>query len=158
MAHLAPAAAQEDMMKIKQAMTGEVCVATPDETIQKVAQLMLGLDIGMIPVAHEDKLVGAITDRDIAVRGVAAGRGPETLVRDIMTTDMKYCFDDDDIESVLENLGEIQLRRLPVVNREKRLVGIVSLSDFARSQIPEKTGAALGDIARPGGEHSQAAF
>ncbi|QEN85269.1 CBS domain-containing protein [Labrys sp. KNU-23] len=145
-------------MKIKQAMTGEVCVATPDETIQKAAQLMLGLDIGMIPVADGDQLVGMITDRDIAVRGVAAGLGVDTLVRDVMTADVKYCFDDDEIEDVLDNLGEIQLRRLPVVNRDKRLVGIVSLSDLARSKAPDKAGIALGEIARPGGEHSQAAF
>lgn len=145
-------------MKIKQAMTGDVCIATPDETIQKAAQLMLGLDIGMIPVAFEDRLVGAITDRDIAVRGIAAGRGAETPVRDVMTTDVKYCFDDDDIEDVLENLGEIQLRRLPVVNHDKRLVGIISLSDLARSKAHGKAGAALSDITRPGGEHSQAAY
>ncbi|MFC2254313.1 CBS domain-containing protein [Labrys portucalensis] len=145
-------------MNIRQAMTTEVCVATPDETIQKAAQLMLGLDIGMIPVAHEDRLVGMITDRDIAVRGVAAGRGADTPVRDVMTEDVKYCFDDDEIEDVLDNLGEIQVRRLPVVNRDKRLVGIVSLSDLARSRAPDKAGVALGEIARPGGEHSQATF
>lgn len=145
-------------MKINQCMTAEVCVVTPDDTVQKAAQLMLGLDIGMIPVAHGDRLVGMITDRDIAVRGMAAGRGAETPVRDVMTADVKYCFDDDEAEAVLDNLGEIQLRRLPVVNRDKRLVGIISLSDLARSQAQGKTGAALGDIARPGGEHSQAAF
>lgn len=145
-------------MIIRQAMTAEVCVATPDETIQKAAQLMLGLDIGMIPVAHEDRLVGMITDRDIAVRGVAAGRSADTPVRDVMTEDVKYCFDDEEIEDVLDNLGEIQVRRLPVVNRDKRLVGIVSLSDLARSRALDKAGAALGEIARPGGEHSQATF
>ncbi|MBP0581231.1 CBS domain-containing protein [Labrys sp. LIt4] len=145
-------------MKIRQAMTTEVCVATPDETIQKAAQLMLGLDIGMLPVAHADRLVGMITDRDIAVRGVAAGRGAESLVRDVMTADVKYCFDDEEIEDVLDNLGEIQVRRLPVVNRDKRLVGIVSLSDLARTHETDKAGAALSEIARPGGEHSQATF
>jgi CBS domain-containing protein len=98
-----------------------------------------------------------ITDRDIAVRAVAEGKDSEALVRDVMTEEVRYCFDDDVVDEVLENMGDLQVRRLPVVDRDKRLVGIVSLGDVAGNGQAAQTGAALGDITRPGGDHSQSA-
>jgi len=99
--------------------------------------------------------VGMITDRDIAVRAVAAGKGPETPVREIMSTEVKYCFEDDDIDDVAQNMAEIKLRRLPVLNESKRLVGIISLADIALAEGPDPAGQALCGISEPGGDHSQ---
>src|SRR6185503_2317240 len=98
---------------------------------------------------------GMITDRDIAIRAVACGKGPDALVRDAMTSEVRYCFEDDDSEEVLEQMSKLQVRRLPVLGRDKRMVGIVSLSDVACQGQKKETGDALRHIARPGGEHSQ---
>lgn len=141
-------------MKVHDAMTRDVRVANPQQTIREAAQAMLETDAGVLPVGENDKLVGMITDRDIAVRGVAKGKGPDAKVRDVMTFDVKYCFDDQEVDDVTQNMGDIQVRRLPVVNREKRLVGILSLSDIARTGEHD-TDEALEDISRPGGKHSQ---
>ena len=119
-------------MKVSKAMTKDVKIGSPSQTIREAAQAMAELDVGSLPVGDNDRLVGMITDRDIAVRAVAQGKGPDTSVREVMSTDVKYCFDDDDLEEVAENMGDIKVRRLPVLNREKRLVGIVSLGDIAR--------------------------
>ena len=142
-------------MKVSETMTSDVCVAHPDETVQQAARAMASLDAGALPVGDNDRLVGMITDRDIAIRGVAEGKGPKAKVKDIMTKDVKYCFDDQDIEEVVQNMGDIQVRRLPVVNRDKRLVGIVSLGDIAATHPISETAAALNRISRPGGEHTQ---
>src|SRR5947208_15561308 len=122
---------KEVEMKVKEAMTQDVCVANPDETVQQAARMMASLDAGVLPVGDHDRLVGMITDRDIAIRGIAEGKGPTAKVREVMTEEVKYCFDDQDIEEVTRNMGDIQVRRLPVVNRDKRLVGILSLCDIA---------------------------
>ncbi|TIU21989.1 MAG: CBS domain-containing protein, partial [Mesorhizobium sp.] len=122
--------------------------------IREVAQIMGKLDAGVMPVGDHDRLVGMITDRDIAIRGVALGMGPDTKVRDVMTPEVKYCFDDEDVEHVLENMGDLQVRRLPVLNREKR---IISLGDLATNGEAAEAGDALSDISKPGGEHSQTA-
>ena len=143
-------------MKVKQAMTRDVRLANPEETIQQAAQLMKGLDIGALPVGHDDRLVGMITDRDIAIRGVAEGKAPDAKVRDVMTTDVKYCFDDQDVAEVTQNMGDIQVRRLPVVDRKKRLVGILSLGAIAVLGGDGKAGKALSRISQPSGLHSQA--
>jgi CBS domain-containing protein len=143
-------------MKVREAMTKDVRVTSPDQTIREAAQAMLEIDAGVLPVGESDRLVGMITDRDIAVRGIAKGKGPDAHVRDVMTSDLKYCFDDQDIEDVTRNMGDIQVRRLPVVNREKRLVGILSLADVARTGRQD-TDEALSDISKPGGKHSQKA-
>jgi CBS domain-containing protein len=144
-------------MKVSEAMTREVRVASPDETIQKAAQTMASLDAGVLPVSEQDHLIGMVTDRDIAIRGIAKGKGPKAKVRDVMTEDVKYCFDDQEIEEVTRNMADIQVRRLPVLNREKRLVGILSLGDIATSHDGDSAGDALRGISRPGGEHTQAA-
>jgi CBS domain-containing protein len=142
-------------MKVNEAMTRDVRVANPDETLQQAAKLMASLDAGVLPVGENDRLVGMITDRDIAIRGIAVGKGPETKVRDVMTEEVKYCFEDQDVDEVIQNMGDIQVRRLPVLNRDKRLVGILSLGDVATVGSKNATGEALQKISRPGGEHSQ---
>ncbi len=142
-------------MKVSDLMTRDVRVANPDEAIQFVARIMAGLDVGALPVGENDRLVGMITDRDIALRAIAEGKGPDTKVRDVMTADVQYCYDDQDIDEVAENMAGIQVRRLPVVNRDKRLVGILSLGDIALSGSEDNAGEALKGVSRPGGEHSQ---
>jgi CBS domain-containing protein len=142
-------------MKVRDCMSSDVRLAKPEDTIQIAATMMAEIDVGAIPVAESDKLVGMITDRDIAVRAVAVGKGPDSKIGDIMSQDVKYCYEDEDTERVLVNMGDNQLRRLPVLNREKRLVGIVSIGDLALKASSNKTGEALGDISRPGGSHTQ---
>jgi CBS domain-containing protein len=146
---------QEVAMKVSEAMTRDVRVANPDETIRQAAKTMASLDAGVLPVGENDHLIGMITDRDIAIRGIAQGKGPKAKVRDVMTEDVKYCFDDQDVEEVTRNMADIQVRRLPVLNRDKRLVGILSLGDIV-SRDGKDAGEALRGISRPGGEHTQA--
>src|ERR1044072_6315321 len=110
-------------MLVKEAMSRDVKTVGPDEQIQEAARIMLDMDVGALPVSEEDRLVGMITDRDIAVRGVAAGKTPNAKVRDVMTPEIKYCFDDQELDEIAANMADIQVRRLPVVDRDKRLVG-----------------------------------
>jgi CBS domain-containing protein len=142
-------------MKIRDLMTPDVRTIAPDASIREAAQMMAETDVGVLPVADSDRLLGMLTDRDIAVRAVAAGRGPDTSVQDAMSPEIKYCYEDDDVDEVCENMADQQLRRLPVVDRDKNLVGIVSLSDFARESDSDSAGEALEGITRPGGQHSQ---
>lgn len=142
-------------MKIRDVMTPDVRTIAPSATIQEAAQLMADTDVGVLPVAEKDRLVGMLTDRDIAVRAVAAGRDAQTSVRDAMSPEIKYCFEDDEVDDVCENLADQQLRRLPVVDADKNLVGIVSLADLAKHGESDSTGEALEGITRPGGQHSQ---
>jgi len=141
-------------MKVSDAMTAEVQLCTPQDTLRDAAEAMMALNIGLLPVTNGDRLVGMITDRDIATRGVAMGLGPDSLVGDVMTEDVKYCFDDQDVDEVTQNMGEIQVRRLPVVNRDKRLVGIIALGDIARTRPGNGTAQALHHISQLGGRHS----
>ena len=143
-------------MQVKDVMTKDVELASPSHTIQKAASLMAKTDCGILPVADKDSLVGMITDRDIAIRAVAAGKGPSTLVSEVMSAEVLYCFDDQDIDEVVQNLSDQKVRRLPVMNRQKRLVGILSLGDIARQKdASDEAGDALKAISEPGGEHSQ---
>jgi CBS domain-containing protein len=145
-------------MKVREAMTRDVRLVKPDQTIREAARLMSELDIGALPVEENDRLVGMITDRDIAVRAVADGRGPDTPVREVMTQEIRYCFEDQSIDEVTQNMAELRVRRLPVLSREKRLVGILALGDLAIDEsAQEEAGEALGGISRPGGRHSQSA-
>jgi CBS domain-containing protein len=138
-------------MKVCDAMTVEVQLCTPDDTLKDAAEAMMALDVGLLPVTDNERLVGMISDRDIAIRGVAMGRGPDAPVREIMTRDVKYCFEDQDLDEVTRNMGDIQVRRLPVLDRDKRLVGIIALGDIARSRPSDETAKALHQISRPGG-------
>lgn len=118
-------------MKVSRAMTRNVRMIRPDDTICDAAKLMAECDCGALPVTDGDRLIGMITDRDLALRAIAHNRGPQTRVADVMTPSVKYCFDDQDTEEVAENMAEIQIRRLPVVDHGKNLVGILALGDLA---------------------------
>jgi CBS domain-containing protein len=142
-------------MKVSEAMSSDVRVANPEQTIEQAARMMASLDAGVLPVGEHDRLVGMITDRDIATRGVAQGKGPDAKVRDVMTSDVKYCYEDEEIADVTLNMADIQVRRLPVLDHNKRLVGILSLGDVAVTNEDERAGEALTGISRPGGEHNQ---
>jgi CBS domain-containing protein len=144
-------------MKIRDCMTRDVEIASPDQTIREAAETMARIDAGAIPVGDGDRLVGMLTDRDIAIRAVAQGKGPDTKVREAMTSDIKYCFDDEDCDDVIANMGDIKVRRLAVLNRDKRLVGIISLGDLAQTEGSDRTAKALDQISQPGGQHSQSA-
>ena len=144
-------------MKVSEVMTPNVCIANPDDSLKQVAELMAKQDIGFLPVGDMDRLVGTITDRDIVVRGIANGHECSAKVRMVMTKDVKYCYEDQDLDDVVQNMGDIQVRRLPVVNRDKRLVGIVSLADAALKDDPETAGVGLMGVVEPGGTKSQSA-
>jgi len=119
-------------MQVSNLMTMNVECTPPDATLQTAAEKMKVLDVGSLPVCEHDRLAGMITDRDIVVRAVAEGRNPtEVPVRDIMTPDVTYCYEDDDVEHAAQLMKEKQIRRLLVLNHQKRLVGIVSLGDLA---------------------------
>ena len=140
---------------VSEMMTRDVRLTRPDETIQEAARAMAEMGVGAIPVADGGRLVGIITDRDITVRAVAEGRGPDTLVQAVMTPEVKYCFDFEDLELVARNMGDQQVRRLPVLDRNKRLVGILSLGDVATGdEVQHAAGDALAGVSRPGGQHS----
>jgi CBS domain-containing protein len=141
-------------MRVSEAMTRDVRLAVPGQSIREVARIMADIDAGAIPVQENDRLVGMITDRDIAVRAVAAGKGPDTPVRDVMTRDIKYVYEDEELAQVARNMADIRVRRLPVVNRDKRLVGIISLGDMAVKEGEQPAGKAVAGVSRPGGPHS----
>ena len=144
-------------MKVSDAMSRDVQVVGPTQSIRDAAKIMSKIDAGVLPVGENDRLVGMITDRDIAIRAVAEGKAPTTKVRDIMSDEVLYCFDDQDLDEVAQNMGDTKVRRLPVLNREKRLVGIISLGDVARNEDAGTTGQTISHISEPGGEHSQTA-
>ena len=144
-------------MRVREAMTREVFVARPDQTILEAARAMGEIDIGALPVGEDDRLVGMITDRDIAVRAVGRNRGPLTPVREVMSREVKFCYDDEDADHVARNMADLQVRRLPVVDRDKRLVGILALSDLATQAGARPAAQALEGISQPGGPRSQRA-
>lgn len=141
-------------MRVCDAMTPSVQLCTPQDSIRDAAEAMTALNVGLLPVADNDRLVGMISDRDIATRGVAMGRGPDALVRDVMTVDVKYCFEDQDLDEITRNMADIQVRRLPVLNRHKQLVGIIALGDIAVSKAGDGATTALCGISQPGGQHA----
>ena len=144
-------------MLVNECMTRDVRLVDPDDTLRNAAVAMAEIDAGFLPVRQNDRLVGIITDRDIAIRGVAKGLSPDAEVRAVMSDEIRYCFEDDDADDVLANMGEIQVRRLPVMNHDKRLVGVVSISDLAGNGEEMQAGEALCEIARPSKLHSQMA-
>jgi CBS domain-containing protein len=145
----------EDAMQIGEIMSPNVQLANPDQSIREIARIMAECDCGAVPIGDNDRLVGIVTDRDIAVRAVAAGKSPDTPVREVMSRGVLYCYVDEDIDDVASNMADIKVRRLPVFNPEKRLVGIVSLGDIAMADGPQSSGVALCGISEPGGDHSQ---
>ena len=144
------------MPTISEVMNKDVATVTPEATAQEAAGFMLSADAGAIPVVEGERVIGMITDRDIAVRGVAKGRGPETPVSELMSSDaLITASEDDDIEDVALIMSDEQVRRLPVVDESGRLVGIVSLADVSRSDVSEAASVALGGITDAGGAHNQ---
>ena len=144
-------------MKVKEAMSTDVQLIHPDQTLRDAARMMIEIDAGALPVAENDRMVGMITDRDIAVRAVANGKSCDTKVREIMSGEVLYCFDDEELTHVSRNMSDMKVRRLPVVNRDKRLVGVISLGDIARHEQPAAVGRMVSRVSEPGGKHSQAA-
>ncbi|WP_274425858.1 CBS domain-containing protein [Chelativorans sp. YIM 93263] len=142
-------------MKANELMTRDVRLANPDETIQQAAKMMAEIDAGFLPVGDDDRLVGMVTDRDIAVRAVAKGLGPDARIGEVMTPDVKYCFEDEDTDYIAHNMANQQIRRICVLDRNKQLVGVLSLGDLAFTEGREPAGDALTGISQPGGLHTQ---
>jgi CBS domain-containing protein len=142
-------------MKISEVMTTNVETVTPEQTAQEAASFMLRANAGSIPVCDGDRVIGMITDRDIAVRGIGEGRGPDTPVSELMSADIVCARADDDTNDVAERMSSEQVRRLPVVDENDRLVGIVSLGDLSREGPEQAAAMALEGVTQPGGEHEQ---
>lgn len=138
-------------MKVSEILTPDPQCVSPDTTLTKAAQKMKALDVGTLPICDHDRLAGMITDRDIIVRAIAAGADPNTTtVRAAMTPDIFFCFEEDDIEEAAALMEQRQVRRLPVLNRHKRLVGIVSLGDLAvRTHRDQLVGEVLEQVSEP---------
>jgi CBS domain-containing protein len=142
--------------KVSDVMSKDVKLASPDDTVQQAARVMSEQDTGVLPVGENDRLVGMVTDRDLAVRALASGKDPsKTKLREVMSGEPRYVFEDDPVERAAASMAEQQVRRMPVLNRDKRLVGIVSVGDLAREALGAAAGQAMSGISRPGGPHSQ---
>ena len=142
-------------MKISEVMTRSVETVSPDQTAKEAASFMLRAEAGSIPVCENDRVIGMITDRDIAVRGVAEGLGPDARVRDLMSKGVVCAHEDDDLDEVARRMSNEQVRRLPVLDSNERLVGIVSLGDLSRETDGETAHHALEGVSAPGGQHQQ---
>jgi CBS domain-containing protein len=142
-------------MKVSQVMTHDVKTVRPDTTAREAASFMLSEDAGSMPVSDGDRLIGMITDRDIAVRGVAKGHGPDTPVSELMTDEVVCARADDDVEEIATKMGRAQVRRLPVVDANEKLCGIVSLGDLSREAEGETAHQALDGVSAPGDRHRQ---
>ena len=142
-------------MKVSEVMTTEVETVSADQTAREAASFMLRADAGSIPVCEGDRVIGMITDRDIAVRGIAEGRGPDTPVSELMSDGIICAREDDDISMVARRMIDEQIRRLPVLDADDRLCGIVSLGDLARETTTPAAEQALEGVSAPGGQHQQ---
>jgi CBS domain-containing protein len=142
-------------MKVSEVMTRDVQTVRPDQPVQQAASFMLSADAGSIPVTDGERLIGMITDRDIAVRGIAKGYGPDTPVREIMTGDVICARADEDVGDVASRMSEAQVRRLPVLDEDERLCGIVSLGDLSQQADEDCAAEALEGVSQPGGQHRQ---
>ena len=135
-------------MLVKQIMTKDVIVIAPDKSIVDAARQMLDGECGVLPVVENDRLIGMVTDRDIVVRAISNGKGCQTAVRDVMSQDVLYCYEEDTIEALARNMSEQQIHRELVLNKDKRLVGIISLSDIVNSNDILAASIALRGISR----------
>jgi CBS domain-containing protein len=140
-------------MLVSEAMTRDVHVCNPVHSIRDCAGTMAEIDAGVLPVAENGLLVGMITDRDIAIRAVAAGKGPDTPVSEVLSKEVLYCFDDQELDHVAKSMGMARVRRVPVLTRDDRLVGILSLGDVAL-RSPETAADAVLGVSQHGGPHS----
>ena len=133
-------------MKISEIMTTNVECVSPETGATELAQKMKTLDVGFLGVCESDRLVGTVTDRDIVIRGIAAGSDMTSCVaRDIMTPEVVWCFEDDDVKEVARKMRDEEVRRMLILNKEKRLVGVVSLGDISKVEEKE-SGKTLKDI------------
>jgi len=135
-------------MLVQDIMTRDVHLLAPHNTLQEAARLMRDDNIGSLPVADGDRLVGYITDRDLVIRGLAEGFSADVHIHDVMTDQVLYCFEDEEVEEVAANMAHNQVRRLPVISREKRLVGIVALGDLATKADDDSAEDALEGVSR----------
>ena len=136
-------------MQVRELMSSDVEVIAPDTTIQDAARRMRDADLGALPVGDGDQLIGMVTDRDIVVRGVAEGKADgSATVRDVLTGDLTFCFEEDDVDNAANLMADRQVRRLPVLSADKKLVGMLALADISRRDV-DAGGAALGDISQP---------
>ena len=142
-------------MNIRDLMTKDVQTVAPGDSVQQAASFMLSADTGSIPVCENDKVVGMITDRDIAVRGVGKGLGPDAAVRDLMSKDVVCARDTDDVLAIAQRMSDKQVRRMPVVDVDDRLVGMVSLGDLSRQSQEAAATTALEGVSAPGKQHQQ---
>jgi CBS domain-containing protein len=137
-------------MQVREVMTPAVTTVPPNAPVVDVARIMRDEDIGSVPVAENERLLGMVTDRDIVVRAVSKGQdGIGCTASDVMTPDVRCCMADDDVDDVLRDMADQQVRRLPVVDSQKRLVGIVSLGDLSREAKPKDAGKSLKGISQP---------
>lgn len=137
------------MKSISDIMTRDVTVVAPTDNVQRAAELMRDLDVGSLPVCNGKKLVGIITDRDITLRSTAEGKSPaDVQISDIMTDRVLWCFEDQTAGQVLQQMGDEQIRRIPVVNRDKELIGIVALGDLA-TRVNVNTDSTLEEVSTP---------
>lgn len=138
------------MKQVKDVMTAGVRTMSPSDTVVLAAQAMEELDVGALPVCDGKRLLGMVTDRDIVLRGVAQGLSPDSTTLDVvMSGEVEWVFEDEDVGEAAARMQQLQIRRLPVMDRERRLVGIVSLGDLAAKGDPEQAGEALADISEP---------
>ena len=143
------------MPRIQDLMTTEIETVSPNSTVREAAGFMLSADTGSIPVCEGDRVVGIITDRDIAVRGIAKGLGPDCSVGELMSNDLVCARASDAVEDVARQMCDAQVRRLPVLDEGDRLVGMVSLGDLSREAEPRAASEALVGVSSPGGQHTQ---
>jgi CBS domain-containing protein len=141
-------------MRAGEAMTRDVQVCGPADSIRACAAAMSKNDVGALPVAENSLLIGMVTDRDITVRAVAAGKGPDTPVREVLTPQILFCFEDQDLAHIADAMGKAKVHRVPVLSKERRLVGMLSLSDVA-ARSPEAAAAAIVRVSEPGGPHTR---
>ncbi|NUU01272.1 CBS domain-containing protein [Herbaspirillum robiniae] len=135
---------------IADVMTRGAHTLKPEDSVILAAQAMDELDVGVLPVCEDDRLVGLVTDRDIVLRAVAKNRMNDALaLRDVMSHEVVWCYEDEPVDDVLDDMVQRQIRRLPVMDRQKRLVGIVSLGDVAAKTQNRGIGGALGEISLP---------
>ncbi|MGA0571145.1 CBS domain-containing protein [Variovorax sp. VNK109] len=137
------------MTTVSEIMTRGVRTMSPSETVAHAAQAMHELNVGSLPVCSNNRLVGILTDRDIVVRGVAQGLGADTPVKDLMSPKLDYCYEDQPVQEVMDRMRESKVRRLPVLDKEDQLVGIVSLGDVATNLEVGESGGTLAEISEP---------
>lgn len=141
-------------MDVKEIMTKDLDLLSPADSLEKAAQVMRDDDIGAILIREGDRLVGMLTDRDITIRAVAEGReASKTQIKDAMSAPILYCYENDSLKEAGENMAKNQIRRLPVLNREKRLVGVISLGDLACKESGHCAEVALRVISEPAQPH-----